>query len=255
MARIDLNCDMGEGFGVYTLGCDEDAIPFVSSINAACGFHASDPLTMRKIVRLAKKYGVAVGAHPGYPDLVGFGRRELASTLEEIEADLIYQIGALDAFCRAEGIELQHVKPHGALYNRAEKDLDTSLAIARAVHAVNPKLYLVCLASSPMVEAAKQVGLPYVEEAFADRAYTADGKLVSRKVPGSVIYDVDLVVERVLRMVVEGKVTAIDGKELTLRPDTICVHGDTPGAVEMIKAIRAKLALAGVKVKPFSCQD
>ncbi|MCX7786628.1 MAG: LamB/YcsF family protein [Spirochaetes bacterium] len=251
MPRIDLNCDMGESFGVYVLGHDEDALPFVTSINAACGFHASDPQTMQKIVGLAKKHGVAVGAHPGYPDLVGFGRRELAASPDEIEADVIYQIGALDAFCRAEGMKLQHVKPHGALYNRAEKDLSTALAIARAVRSVNPALYLVCLANSPMVEAAKQVGIPYVEEAFADRAYTADGKLVSRKVTGSVIHNVDLVAERVMRMVVEGKVRAIDGTELSLRPDTICVHGDTPGAVNMIKAIRARLALAGVEVRAF----
>jgi len=251
MPRIDLNCDMGESFGVYTLGHDEEALPFVTSINAACGFHASDPQTMQKIVRLAKQYGVAVGAHPGYPDLVGFGRRELAASHEEIETDVIYQIGALWAFCRSEGVPLQHVKPHGALYNRAEKDLGTALAIARAVKAVDPNLYLLCLANSPMVEAARQVGIPYVEEAFADRAYTAEGKLVSRKLAGAVLHDVDQIAERVLRMVVEGKVTAIDGTELVLRPDTICVHGDTLGAVDMIKAIRARLALAGVEVRAF----
>ena len=251
MVRIDLNCDMGESFGVYTLGYDEEALPFVTSINAACGFHASDPLTMQRIVGLAKKYGVAIGAHPGYPDLVGFGRRELAASLEEIQADVIYQIGALDAFCRASGVRLQHVKVHGALYNRAEKDLATALAIATAVKQVDPELYLVCLANSPMVEAAKQVGIPYVEEAFADRAYTAEGKLVSRKVAGSVLHDVEEVAQRVLRMVTEGKVTAIDGAEVSLKPDTICVHGDTPGALEMIKAIRARLEIAGVVVKAF----
>ncbi len=251
MPRIDLNCDMGESFGVYTLGHDEETLPFVTSINAACGFHASDPQTMQRIVRLAKQHGVAVGAHPGYPDLVGFGRRELAASYEEIEADVIYQIGALWGFCRSEGVPLQHVKPHGALYNRAEKDLGTALAIARAVKAVDPNLYLVCLANSPMVEAAKQVGIPFVEEAFADRAYTAEGRLVSRKLVGAVLHEVDQIAERVLKMVVEGKVTAIDGTELKLRPDTICVHGDTPGAVDMIKAIRARLALAGVEVRAF----
>jgi len=242
---------MGESFGVYTLGHDEETLPFVTSINAACGFHASDPQTMQRIVRLAKQHGVAVGAHPGYPDLVGFGRRELAASYEEIEADVIYQIGALWGFCRSEGVPLQHVKPHGALYNRAEKDLGTALAIARAVKAVDPNLYLVCLANSPMVEAAKQVGIPFVEEAFADRAYTAEGRLVSRKLVGAVLHEVDQIAERVLKMVVEGKVTAIDGTELKLRPDTICVHGDTPGAVDMIKAIRARLALAGVEVRAF----
>ncbi|MFQ3621574.1 MAG: 5-oxoprolinase subunit PxpA, partial [Spirochaetales bacterium] len=193
MFRIDLNCDMGEGFGVYTLGYDEEALPYVTSINAACGFHASDPQGMRKIVRLAKKHGVAVGAHPGFPDLVGFGRRELAATPQEIEADVLYQIGALWAFCRAEGIPLQHVKAHGALYNRAEKDIEVALAIARAIRAIDSNLYMVCLARSPMVEAAKQVGIPYVEEAFADRAYTAQGTLVSRKIEGSVLQDEDAV--------------------------------------------------------------
>lgn len=251
MVRIDLNCDMGESFGVYTLGHDEEALPFVTSINAACGFHASDPLTMRRIVGLARKFGVAVGAHPGYPDLVGFGRREILASSEEIQADVIYQIGALWAFCRAEGVPLQHVKVHGALYNRAERDFATAIAVAQAVKEVDPGLYLVCLSNSPMVEAAKQVGIPYVEEAFADRAYTGEGKLVPRKIPGSVLHDVGEVAQRVLRMVMEGTVTAMDGTEVSLKPDTICVHGDTPGAVEMIKAIRARLALAGVAVKAF----
>ena len=251
MVRIDLNCDMGESYGVYTLGHDEEALPFVTSINAACGFHASDPLTMRRIVGLARKFGVAVGAHPGYPDLVGFGRREILASSEEIQADVIYQIGALWAFCRAEGVPLQHVKVHGALYNRAERDFATAIAVAQAVKEVDPGLYLVCLSNSPMVEAAKQVGIPYVEEAFADRAYTGEGKLVPRKIPGSVLHDVGEVAQRVLRMVMEGTVTAMDGTEVSLKPDTICVHGDTPGAVEMIKAIRARLALAGVAVKAF----
>jgi len=251
MLRIDLNCDMGESFGDWTLGCDAEAAPFVTSINAACGFHASDPLTMRRTVRLAKKFGVAVGAHPGFRDLVGFGRRAIAATPEEIEADLVYQIGALLGFCRAEGVSLQHVKAHGALYNLAEKDVTVASAIAEAIKAVDPSLYMLCLAGSVMVEAAKRTGLKYVEEAFADRAYTPAGNLVSRKLPGAVIHDVDEVAERVLLMVKEKKVLSIEGTEVPIAAQTVCVHGDTPGAVDMIRAIRAKLEAAGIELRAF----
>lgn len=249
--RIDLNCDMGESFGTYVLGHDEEAMPFVTSINVACGFHASDPLNIQKTVRLAKKYNVAVGAHPGFPDLVGFGRRVMAASLEEIKADVIYQIGALWAFCKAEGVGLQHVKVHGALYNMAEKDITVATAIAEAIKAVDPNLYMLCLANSAMTAAAKNTGVKYVEEAFADRAYTAQGTLVSRKEAGAVIHDVDVVAERVLAMVTAKKITAIDGAAVPITAETICVHGDTPGAVEMIKAIRQKLDGAGVQLKAF----
>jgi UPF0271 protein len=249
--RIDLNCDMGESFGTYVLGHDEEAMPFVTSINVACGFHASDPLNIQKTVRLAKKYNVAVGAHPGFPDLVGFGRRVMAASLEEIKADVIYQIGALWAFCKAEGVGLQHVKVHGALYNMAEKDITVATAIAEAIKAVDPNLYMLCLANSAMTAAAKNTGVKYVEEAFADRAYTAQGTLVSRKEAGAVIHDVDVVAERVLAMVTAKKITAIDGTAVPITAETICVHGDTPGAVEMIKAIRQKLDGAGVQLKAF----
>ena len=251
MLTIDLNCDMGEGFGVYNLGYDAEAMPYVTSINAACGFHASDPSTMWKTVKLAKQYGVAIGAHPGFPDLVGFGRRTMASTMDEIKADVIYQVGAMLAFCKAEGIKMQHVKIHGALYNQAEKDINTSVAVAEAIKAVDPDLYMLCLGNSIMVEGAKKVGVKYVEEAFADRAYTAQGTLVPRKQAGSVIHDVNLCAERVLSMVKDKKVTAIDGTVIPISAQTICVHGDTPGAVDMIKAIRAKLEQAGVTLKPF----
>ena len=251
MLTIDLNCDMGEGFGVYSLGYDAEAMPYVTSINAACGFHASDPSTMWKTVKLAKQYGVAIGAHPGFPDLVGFGRRTMASTMDEIKADVIYQVGAMLAFCKAEGIKMQHVKIHGALYNQAEKDINTSVAVAEAIKAVDPDLYMLCLGNSIMVEGAKKVGVKYVEEAFADRAYTAQGTLVPRKQAGSVIHDVNLCAERVLSMVKDKKVTAIDGTVIPISAQTICVHGDTPGAVDMIKAIRAKLEQAGVTLKPF----
>lgn len=251
MINIDLNCDMGESFGVYNLGCDAEAMPNVTSINVACGFHASDPATMLNTVRLAKKYGVAVGAHPSFPDLVGFGRRMMAATKEEIFADVVYQIGALWAMCKSEGVKLQHVKVHGALYNAAEKDITIATAIAEAIKAVDPDLYMVCLGKSVMVEAAKAVGVKFVEEAFADRAYTAQGNLVSRKQAGAVIHDLDIIAERVLTMVKEKQVTSIDGVVVPISAQTICVHGDTPGAVAMIKAIRVALEQNGIALKAF----
>lgn len=249
--KIDLNCDSGESFGVYRLGRDEEIIPLVTSVNIACGFHASDPVNMHKTVKLAKKYGVAIGAHPSYPDLVGFGRRALAATPEEIKADVIYQIGALQGFCQAEGVRLQHVKAHGALYNVADKDIAVATAIAEAVKAVDPSLYMICLSQSAMIAAAKSVGVRYVEEAFADRAYTGEGNLVSRKLAGSVIHDAKLVVERVVKMVTEKMVIAIDGSSVTLNPQTICLHGDTPGAVELAAGIRQALLAAGVTLAAF----
>ena len=249
--RIDLNCDMGESFGTYKLGYDEQAMPHVTSVNVACGFHASDPDNMAKTIALAKKYSIAVGAHPGYPDLVGFGRRSMALSPEEVENAVIYQIGALEGFCRAAGMGMQHVKAHGALYNNAEKDLSIALAIARAIKKVNPALYMLCLANSKMVDAAKEVGIPFVEEAFADRAYTEDGFLVSRKVEGAVIHEIDQVVARVTQMVTQQTVQSITGKEVPIRAQTICVHGDTPGAVDMVRSIRQALTAKKVELKAF----
>ena len=249
--RIDLNCDMGESFGVYGLGCDEDVIAFVTSINVACGFHASDPGNMLRTVQLAKKYNVAVGAHPSFPDLVGFGRRNMAATPEEIKADTIYQIGALWAFCKAEGVRLQHVKPHGALYNMAATDIRIATAIAEAIRSVDPGLFMLCLGKSQMVDAAKKAGARYVEEAFADRAYTNEGTLVPRSRPGAVIHDIGLVAERVLSMVKHQRVTSIDGVEIPIVAQTVCVHGDTPGAVEMARLIRKRLEENAIVVAPF----
>jgi UPF0271 protein len=249
--KMDLNCDMGKSFGTYKLGYDEEAMPYVTSINVACGFHASDPANMLKTVRLAKKHGVAIGAHPSFPDLVGFGRRLMALSPEEVYADVLYQIGSLEAICRAEGLKLQHVKVHGALYNAAAKDLALATAIAKAIKAVDPALYMLCLGNSLMVEAAKAEGVPYVEEAFADRAYTAQGTLVPRKQEGSVIHDPQQVAQRVLQMVSEGKVRSLDGQTVPITAQTVCVHGDTPGAVAMIQAIRKALDAAGVEVKAF----
>ena len=251
MLSIDLNCDMGESYGVYNLGYDAEAMPYVTSINVACGFHASDPSNMLKTVRLAKQHGIAIGAHPSFPDLVGFGRRVMAASLEEIKADVMYQIGALWAICRSEGLSLQHVKVHGALYNEAEKNIETAAAIAEAIKTVDPSLYMLCLGNSQMVAAAKKVGVKYVEEAFADRAYTNQGTLVSRKLPGAVIHDVDTVAARVLSMVKERQVTTLDGAVIPISAQTICVHGDTPGAVDMIKTIAAALKKENIQLKAF----
>lgn len=250
--EIDLNCDMGESFGAYTLGFDEEAMRFITSANVACGFHASDPTTMRKTVRLAKQVGVAVGAHPSFPDLVGFGRRNLAASPEEIRDDVTYQVGALWAFCRSEGVALHHVKAHGALYNLAATDSRAADAIAQAVKAVDPKLILVCLSRSAMVEAAVRAGLPYVEEAFADRAYTREGALVPRSQPGAVIDEPRLMAERVIGMVQKKTVQTIDGAEISFNARTICVHGDTRGAVEAIRTIRAALEQKQIVIRPFA---
>jgi 5-oxoprolinase (ATP-hydrolysing) subunit A len=250
--EIDLNCDMGEGFGAYTLGFDEEAMSLITSANVACGFHASDPATMRKTVRLAKRYGVAVGAHPSFPDLVGFGRRNLAASPEEIRDDVTYQVGALWAFCQSEGVPLRHVKAHGALYNQAATDGRAADALAQAVKAVDPKLVLVCLSRSAMVEAAVRAGIPHVEEAFADRAYTREGTLVPRSKPGAVIEEPARMAERAVGMVLLKTVQAIDGAQVGLDPRTICVHGDTRGAVEAIRTIRAALEKQQIVVRPFA---
>ncbi|MDU2065929.1 MAG: 5-oxoprolinase subunit PxpA [Sporomusaceae bacterium] len=251
MKTMDLNCDMGESFGTYKLGYDEQAMPHVTSINVACGFHASDPVNMVKTVKLAKQYGVAIGAHPSYPDLVGFGRRVLMASPAEIKADVMYQVGALAGICKSEGLTLQHVKAHGALYNQAAKDLAVGKAIAEALAAIDKNLIMVCLANSLMVTAAKEVGIPYVEEAFADRAYTAEGQLVPRKQEGSVVHDVHEVAKRVLQMVKDGTVQTIDGKTIPINAQTVCVHGDTPSAVEMIQKITEIFAAEQVTLQAF----
>lgn len=249
--KIDLNCDMGESFGVYRLGHDEEVMPFVSSINLACGFHAGDPGTMVRTVRVARQYNVAVGAHPSFPDLVGFGRRTMSATPAEIKADTIYQIGALWAICQSEGVALQHVKPHGALYNLAASDIHTAAAIAEAIGAVDSELFMVCLAHSPMVEAARAAGIRYVEEAFADRAYTRIGTLVPRGTAGAVIHDPETVAARVLSLVTHQLITSHDGVAIPIRAQTICVHGDNPGAVAMTRLIRGRLDQQAVTVAPF----
>ena len=244
--KVDLNCDMGEGFGVYRFGFDEEAMPYVTSANLACGFHASDPMTMLRAIRLAKKHGVAVGAHPSFPDRVGFGRRLLGASPDEIRADVIYQIGALAALCRSQGVGLTHVKAHGALYNLATRDVEVATAIAEAVKSTDRNLTMICLAGSRMTEAARKAGLRCREEVFADRGYTRQGTLVPRNLPGAIVHDVGAVVSRVLLMVREGKVPSVDGEEVPVSAETICVHADTPGAVEMIRAIRQTLEREGL---------
>ncbi len=248
MYKIDLNSDIGESFGAYRMGDDAAVMDAVTSANVACGFHAGDPLVMNKTIKNCAAKGVAVGAHPGYPDLVGFGRRNMKCTPEEEYADCLYQIGALSAFCRANGLTLQHVKPHGAMYNQAAKDPELAKAIARAVKDSGENVILMGLANSEFEKAAKEIGIPFAAEAFADRGYMPDGSLVPRSQPGAIIHDIDEAAKRVVRMVTEGKVEAVDGTVINFRPQSICMHGDTPEAVEMAKTVRRELEAAGVKV-------
>jgi len=249
--RIDLNSDVGESFGAYTLGLDEEVIPHLTSANIACGFHAGDPGVMRKTVAVAKRFGVEIGAHPGFPDLMGFGRRNMDASLEEIQDAVVYQTGALQAFAQAQGVKLQHVKAHGALYNMAVADIRIWEAIAEAVAKVNQEWILVALASSnrdALAEIGKRYGIRFAFEAFPDRAYKNDGALASRREKGAVIHDHELVARRALKMVLEGKVTATDGSEIDLKADTLCVHGDNPAAVQMVRRIRETLSTSGVEV-------
>ena len=247
--RIDFNCDMGESFGMHKMGFDEEVIKYITSANVACGFHAGDPMWMRHTVSLAEEHGVAIGAHPSFPDLNGFGRRDMALTPEETKNDVVYQIGALQAFTKSK--RLQHVKPHGAMYNRAVNDAGLATAICEAIIEVDPHMVLVALAGSPWITVAEDLGLSVAREIFADRALNADGTLVSRSKPGSVIHDVDEVVERSLRMVTESKATAITGEEIDVEADSLCLHGDTPGAVEMATALKRALVTAGVEFAPL----
>jgi UPF0271 protein len=249
MPTFDFNCDMGESFGAWKVGLDAEVIPFVTSANVACGFHAGDPATMRKTVALAEAHGVGIGAHPGFPDLQGFGRRNLAATPQEVRDDLVYQIGALQAFTRAK--RLQHVKPHGALYNMAVPGGDLARAVGDAVLEVDPAMVLVVLAGSRWAEQAEGMGLRVAREAFADRALNADGTLVPRSRPGSVIHDSGQVIERSVRLVTERTVVAITGEIVPVEADTLCLHGDTPDAVGLAAALRNALERSGVVLSPM----
>ncbi len=246
---IDLNCDMGESFGAYALGADEALLELVTSANIACGFHAGDPVVLDRTVALAKKHGVAVGAHPGFPDLVGFGRRNMDLSPQEVEDAVLYQIGALAAFCRAYRVPLVHVKAHGALYNLAAQDQSFAGGIARGIARFDTRLVMVGLASSRvMARAAAEAGLEYAREAFADRVYNPDGTLQSRKIAGSLITDPKRAAEQAVGLA-EGYVMAHDGTRVPIKAETICLHGDNPAALPTAQAIRAALKAAGVQVK------
>ncbi|MDO4987695.1 MAG: 5-oxoprolinase subunit PxpA [Synergistes sp.] len=248
MYKIDLNSDLGESFGAYKMGNDTAVMDSVTSANIACGFHAGDPLVLNKTIRACIAKNVAMGAHPGYPDLVGFGRRNMNCTPDEEYADCLYQIGAAKAFCEANGVKLQHVKPHGAMYNQAAKNPVLAEAIAQAVKDLHGDIILLGLANSEFEKAAAKVGVPFAAEAFADRAYMPDGNLVPRSQPGAVIHDAALAAARVVRMATEGVVEAIDGTVINFRPHSVCLHGDTPEAVQMAAAVRQALAEAKVDV-------
>ena len=249
MYYVDLNSDLGESFGNYTIGMDAEILKYVSSANVACGWHAGDPIVMEKTVAVAKDNGVAVGAHPGFPDLMGFGRRNMVVTPEEAKAYVKYQLGALKAFTDSHGVKIQHVKPHGALYNMAAVDEKLAKAMCEAVYEVDKDIIFMGLAGSKMIEAAEAAGLKAASEVFADRAYNDDGTLVSRKLEGSVIKDKDLAIKRVVRMVKEGKVESINGNDINIKADSICVHGDNPKALEFVKNIRETLIAEGVSIK------
>lgn len=252
MPSVDLNCDLGESFGAYKIGMDDQVLPYVTSANVACGFHGGDPLVMERTVALCREMNVRVGAHPGFPDLAGFGRRNMSLSPEEVRASVVYQIGALKAFCDGAGIRLCHVKPHGALYNMAAKDYQLAKAICQAIYETDKNLILLALSGSQMLRAAKETGISCASEVFADRAYQRDGTLVPRSQAGAVIEDEDQAVRRVIRMAGEGKTEAIDGSDISIQADSVCVHGDSPRALAFVKKIREGFHKAGIEVKAFN---
>lgn len=248
--RIDLNCDMGEGFGAYAMGNDNQVLPFVSSVNLACGFHGGDPRVMDRSVAMALRAGVAIGAHPSHYDLRGFGRRLIRADPEEVEADVVYQVGALQAFVRSHGAKLAHVKPHGALYHQVAEDPALARAIARAVARVGRELRLVGIAGAePLRRAAEEAGVPFVAEGFADRRYNTDGSLQPRRIDGALILDPQAAAEQAVSIASEGRVVAVDGSVIPLRADTLCLHGDNINAEEIAWAVRQALDAAGVEVR------
>lgn len=249
--KIDLNCDLGESFGAYSFGADEEIVKYISSANIACGFHAADPSVMERTVKLCKQHGVSVGAHPGFNDLAGFGRRDMAVTPEDLKALVLYQIGALNAFCRAQDIKLKHVKPHGALYNMAAKDANLAGAVCQAVKEFDAGLILLAPFNSQMAVKAKQFGLTVRVEAFSDRGYNDDGSLVKRGEKNSMITDANQAALRVVRMVKDGKVFAVSGKDIEIKADSFCVHGDGANAVELAKKIAEKLRGNGIEIASF----
>ena len=250
--HIDLNCDMGESYGRYILGDDIALLDVITSANIACGFHAGDPVVMASTVQQAVKKGVAIGAHPGYPDLQGFGRRAMALSPSDLSAVILYQISALAGFAQVEGTRLTHVKPHGALYNTAVRDKYTAEAIVRAVQSFDPSLVVVTLPGSILYLTAVEQNLRVAAEGFADRAYQADGSLLPRGQSGAVIHDPDLVAKRAVRMVTQQSIRSITGEDIEIRIDTLCVHGDTPGATEIALSVREAMQVVGVTLTPFA---
>ncbi len=249
---IDLNCDMGEAYGPYTIGADVELLSEVTSANVACGFHAGDPRTMDRTVQMAARSAVAIGAHVSYPDRVGFGRRHLTVSAEELITDVLFQIGALEAFCRRHDTSVRFVKAHGALYNDIADDIELARAYGQAIQAYGGDLKVLTLAGSPSVGVLSGLGLVAVPEAFADRAYTADGRLVSRRRSGAVVTETGAVADRARRIATGEPIEAIDGSELVLAAESLCVHGDTPGAVELARAVRRCLADHAVEVVAFT---
>jgi 5-oxoprolinase (ATP-hydrolysing) subunit A len=247
--RVDLNCDMGESFGAYRIGADDEVFPFITSANVACGFHGGDPRVMRETLSKARQHNVAIGAHPGLPDLIGFGRRNMDVTPDEVYDLVVYQVGALIGFARAAKMELQHVKAHGALYNMAAVNQELAAAIARAVRDVDKQLVLFGLPGSHLISEGEAAGLRTASEAFADRNYMSDGTLVSRRRPDAHVHDADDAVARAIRMVREGKVTPVDGGDIALRADTICIHGDGAHAAEFARKLRSGFEGAALKVQ------
>ncbi|GLF91837.1 UPF0271 protein YcsF [Bacillus safensis] len=251
MYQVDINCDLGESFGQYTIGADEQILEYVTSANIACGFHAGDPTVMRKTVRMALEKGVKIGAHPGLQDLTGFGRRPMAISAEEAYDLVLYQIGALSAFLKAEGGTMQHVKPHGALYNMAAKNTELSESIAKAVYDVDPSLVLFGLSGSELALAGERIGLQVAHEVFSDRTYQTDGTLTSRRDPHALIEKDEQAVQQVVRMVREGKVRTVQGEDIELKADTVCIHGDGSHALQFARTITAKLKESGIQLKAF----
>jgi UPF0271 protein len=249
---MDLNSDLGEGYGHWTLGDDDALLEVVTSANVACGFHAGDPATIDRTVRRAVERGVAIGAQVSYPDLVGFGRRDMDVPPDDLTADVLYQLGALEAFAKAAGSRVRYVKPHGALYNRIAGDPVQAAAVVEAIRRYDPALPLLTLPGSAAMQAAGAAGIAAVGEGFADRAYTAEGRLQSRREPGAVLRDPDQVAARALRMATEGRVETVGGGEVAVEIRSLCVHGDTPGAVAMAMAVRAALDRAGVRLEAFA---
>ena len=249
--QIDLNSDLGESYGSWKMGNDDQILPIVSSANIACGFHAGDPLGIFNTLQQAAKLGVAVGAHVSYPDLVGFGRRNMDVSYDELLTDVMYQISALQGLAKVAGTTVKYVKPHGALYNTIAQNMDQAQAVIDAIKKIDPELALVALAGSPLIEFARQQGLVVISEAFADRAYQANGLLVSRRLDGAVLHDAEQVAQRVVQMIQTGGVMSIDGQFTPIQADTICLHGDTSGALQMAQAIRKALLDQQIMIRPF----